>query len=78
MLVKVEHRMPHLLQIFSLGMSAYGIYAMFTGSVWAKHGAIGMAKVERSEQPLQFWGISVIYVVMGQFMYWAMRYHLSH
>ena len=69
--------MPNLLQVLSLGMSAYGVYAMFTGSVWAKHGAISLVKVERGEQPLQFWTISVIYVVMGQFLYWTMRYHLS-
>lgn len=66
-----------LLKWFALGMSAYGLYAAWSGSVWVKHGAVGMAKVERGEQPFQFWGIVVIYVGMGQFMYWAMRYHFS-
>ena len=69
--------MPTLLQIFSLCMCAYGVYAVFTGSVWVKHGAFGMTKVVRTEQPLQFWGIVIIYVVMGQFMYWTMRHYLS-
>lgn len=43
---------------------AYAGWSAFSGSVYARHRAWGR-RIERSEEPLYFWSVIVIYGLLG-------------
>jgi hypothetical protein len=65
-----------LLQLVSFALSGYGVYGIWRGSVWAKDG-FQMRQIRRYEEPITFWLIALTYMLIGQLMFWGMRYHLS-
>jgi hypothetical protein len=69
--------MDKLLEMVGLLLSAYGAYGAWSGSVWAKSG-LQMKRVDRCDEPVAFWLIAVMYICMGQLMFWSLRYHFSH
>jgi hypothetical protein len=67
----------NFMEVIGLAISAYGVFGIFSGSIFAKRG-FEMEKVERDQEPISFWIIVICYISVGQLIYWAMRYHLSH
>jgi len=68
--------MDKLLSFVGLAMSLYGVYGMWTGSVLVKSG-LGYERIHKEDKPGSFWSSVWIYVLVGQLIFWSIRFHFS-
>lgn len=68
--------MDRLLSAAGIAMSLYGLYGMWSGSVLVKSG-LGYERIHKADKPGSFWLSVWIYVLVGQLIFWSIRFHFS-
>ena len=65
------------LKLVGFGMSVYGLTSFFSHKVWAKNGMKG-EYIFKYEKPKTFFMMCLIYIFVGQLIFWGMIYYFNY